>query len=1038
MTVSDAYTASYGATYGVGTTYAQWHNSYAVSESFSLPPPGDASLPVEVANTAGDWMFALVTWRQPAAGDGVTVSMADDAHNWWEPLGAPTADSSAAGITRTAIWAAPAARAATWVLAAPTGFCTALAVLIVDVDGIEPWMQVTGVQGGYTNAGTSLSLALAAPAAQAFLLTAAGSDLNSATISGPGTGWSALDTVTASNSTDHSADLTLSAAWQLVTAAATAAWSSSASLDLSGVLAGVLVSGTPPSQASPDWPVVITETAPAAGATTPPSETTWVDASAYQRALTFTQGRQYTLGQLQAGQGTMTLDNHGGTFIPPGNAPFAGIDSGTPARVRLINPAATCPHNVIWAGFFQRWPPGWDDTERGITQATITDAWTYVNRTLPSILRAEIQDDAPYAYWPLSDTAGTTAASNIAQGGSRLPLNVITSKAGSSGATEVFGANSGALAGDTTVTVTTSGQSSSATGMWQQTLAGQSLTQNGNGFTLQCADPNFPPVSAGVTIEGWFQSLQAAPDWDEIIWDIKDGRGPILQLKVDHTSGDLALSWWNTQGVQQSPITVSTAADYRAAGLVHAAVAFDQASYTVIIDGGALTGASGTWGGTGLRPTFGLISFNGQADRFATGFMWSGYVTHAVIFPFLLPQVRALTHYFAGRFAVTDDTAPGRLDRLLQAASWTGRRCLLPESGDGIDQLVSCSDIGGQPAATALTNIASSTIPAVLAVAPTGDIFYLSKQNAYNQPIKWTLGTDVASGEIPFLPRSGLDYDPSRVVDDIQLTHLDRQDVILPTGLAAVQAAAAQTQYGDITYWVTGYLDGDATKAYTYGPGLYDLANWLAEVFGKPRLRASKITVECFANAANGPGSPAAWQFYGAAAAGDMCQLNLRPVTDAPLVITITGRISQTARTLKFGEDGTVTAKIDVVVDPAPEYSALTCDDPVRGQLNGQNVLAWLCPRSPSPPRAPGPSIRSSRRRTCVPACPTRSPCSPSRPCSPAPRRPPPRTSPTPPTRRCCSTPRSMTAGAVTGPISTAASTSPSCPAGTCASSAAR
>jgi hypothetical protein len=930
------------------SSIASWSNSYAASNAASTPlAPGAASCAVEVANTAGDWMLAIVTWRQASAGDGVTVSVADDAHNWWEPAGAPTGDSSAAGVTRTAIWAAPAARAANFVLAAPTGFVLALAVLVIDVPGIEPWMSVTGVDPGYANAATSLSLSLAAPGSQAFLIAAAGTDDNADTVTGPGAAWSALPAVTASNGADHTADLALTAGWQLTTGAATATWSSTGALDLSGVLAGVLVAAASPAQPNPGWPVVITEIAAGYGALTPPSELAWADASAYQRALTVTQGRQYTLGQLQAGQGTMTFDNQGGAFIPPGSGAFAGIDSGTPGRVRLINPAALCPHNVIWAGPFQRWPPGWDGVLRGVTQATISDAWAYVNTTLPTILRAEIQDDEPYAYWPLSDTAGSAQASNIAQGGSGLPLTVVTSKYGTGTATQEFGTNGGVLPGDTTVTVETSGQTSSSTGMWEQALAGTSAGTNGYGYTLQCQDSGFPAIGSGLTIECFVEPQDFTSPWDLVLWVIKDGRGPVLQASLSHATGHVLLTWWNTNGAQEGPITVSTSGLTSLGLPVHVAVAFDQASYAVYVDGGVLPGASGTFGGTGLRPSFQLISFNGQADRFAAGGMWTGYVAHAAIFPAMLPQIRSLTHWFAAFTAVTDDTAAGRMERLLQPSGWTGRRCILPESGPDIDQMVSCSDIAGQPAATSLTNVAASTLPAVLAVAPTGDVYYLAKQYAYNQPIRWALGDDVAAGEIPFLPLgagSGLDYDPSRVVDDIQITHLDRQDVILPTGMGAVQAAASQKQYGDITYWVTGYLDGDATKPYTYGPGLYDLANWVAGVFGKPRLRAARLAVECFANSANTdiPDSPVlAWQFFGAAAVGDMVQVNIRPVTDSPLVIAITGRISQTERTLKNGEDGQVAATLTLVIDPAPEASALTCDDPVRGQLNGTNVLAW-------------------------------------------------------------------------------------------------
>ena len=71
-----------------------------------------------------------------------------------------------------------------------------------------------------------------------------------------------------------------------------------------------------------------------------------------------------------------------------------------------------------------------------------------------------------------------------------------------------------------------------------------------------------------------------------------------------------------------------------------------------------------------------------------------------------------------------------------------------------------------------------------------------------------------------------------------------------------------------------------------------------------------------------------------------MTQVNRRPPSSGGTQIPVTGRITQTARALKFAMDA-VAGSVTCLIDPAPEASALTLDDPVLGLLNGQKCLAW-------------------------------------------------------------------------------------------------
>jgi hypothetical protein len=1004
------------------TVTASWSNSSAVISGFTFPFPAARPLQIPVANTAGDWMLAIVTWRQVAAGAGVTVSVADDAHNYWEPLGAPSGDSAAAGVTRTAIWYAPAARAAQFVQACPTGNVLSIAALILDVAGMSKWFTLTAITPGFANANTALSLGIGAPASSAFMLAVVGTDNLSFAISGPGAGWSAQSIVTASNGTDTTADLQLTAAWQTASTAQTAAWTSAGTLDLSGVTAGILVTTAAPAQPNPNWPVVITELAPGAGVATPPSQITWTPISARSLAMTIQQGRQYTMGQLQAGQGTLTIDNPDGALIPPGTGAFAGIDSGTPVRQRMIWPSSATPYYVPFSGFYQRWPFAFEaDMLRGKTDATILDVWAYAGGTQNSMAREELLLDSPYALWPLNDPVGSTTAANLAPGNSN-PLVLVTSKLGAGGATEAFGANSSSgLTGDSSAKTTTSGKGGGASGMWSQILAGTSQNTNGYGFALVCADTGYPLITNGVTIDGWFDLrnnngqvfgftaattgslftcsanfpngtpvvmttasgftipggfatgaiyyvisasgqtfqlsnslggsaitvtssgggfIQATTPWNSVIWSARNVKGVVVELDVSTSNGNLLLTYQTAAG-NQGTITLDSLDHRFVGGMVYVSVAFSKTAYQVQILGVGNLMVSGNFPAP-LPSAFTEFDAGGIQDRSFQGGAWGGYSALLGIYPGMLASVRTLSHYWAGAPGLPGEAPYDRIERILEYAGLTGRRCLLqhklPNETVEVDRVVSGQDIGGQPAATSVNNIASSTLPAMMYVAPTGDIFYLDKYHAWDQPVKWVLGD--GPGEIPFKPAQfATDYDPARVVNDIQLTQLDTSAITIPSGamaattMAAVEAAS-RAQYGDITYQQTGYLQYDASSAYTLGAGLNDLANWLASVYAKPHNRVQGIVVDAASH-------PSSWPFVAGASVGDMVQVSVRPPTAAtsPL-ISLVARVTQTNRSTEFSQSAAA-GSVTCVLDFAPEYNALTCDDAARGLLNGSNVIGW-------------------------------------------------------------------------------------------------
>jgi carbohydrate binding protein with CBM4/9 domain len=736
-------------------------NGRASSSGFFLPNPGCQSLQINVTSgfvPAGTWMIALVGWRQTAANSGTTFMVADDAHNQWEPAGAPHGTSSSSGNVQVAVWYAQACATPQTILIAPTNYAVSFIAEIVYLYGMSNGVTVTPTTTAFANSATTLSaLTQAAPASQSFVITACVGDVDADTLTLGGSGWTAFLNESVSNGVDTTADLRMNSGIQTPTGSCSATWSSSGTQDLAAIITGWLITATTPSLVSANWPLFTLEIAPGAGYSTPPDQITWTPVASPKRFLSFgmTQGKQYELDQLQAGQGTLLLDNPDGALIPPGTGSFAGIGSGTPVRLRAYwpggfgpgdrrGPSNTTPWYVVFSGYFERWPQAWDqNTFRGQTEATIIDAWAYMQAQLNTILRIENLNDNPYAYWPCSDAVGSTTASNIANGNTN-PLLVTTSKLGGGGSAAAFGQDSGALIGDAgTITTTAGVTAATQSTWWGQTLTGTSASTNGYGFDLSCSDTGYPSVTSGVTIESWFNitATPASTAWTPVIWSARNLKGPVIEVDFNPSSGVIILRYGNGAGA--STTINLTSGGYINSGLHHISVAFSQTTYRVMIDGGGNGTYTGTFGAS-LPAAFTIFTAGGIFTSGVTGYAWTGDTAHIAIFPSILPTVRVLSHYWAGNTGMVQDDAAGRMERLLEGANATfSRRCIQQEAFGGAEQndiMASCQDVSGQPAGSSINNVVTDTAPSLLCVAPTGDLFWLGKAFSWNQATSWVLG----------------------------------------------------------------------------------------------------------------------------------------------------------------------------------------------------------------------------------------------------------------------------------------------------------
>lgn len=192
---------------------ATWSDSYPRTPTAYAPgPPPLSPLAVAVANTTGQWLFAVVSWRQDAGTTGVlqypsTVTVSDDAENFWIPVKGVPAQS---GIVRTAVWMAPAARAAEYVFISPNAYQSSLTVLIAEFTADCPWYSVAALASGSTNQGTSVTASVDPGVSGLFAIGVITHDNGAVTPTATNSGWTtftALPTVGTSNGSDHSGDL---------------------------------------------------------------------------------------------------------------------------------------------------------------------------------------------------------------------------------------------------------------------------------------------------------------------------------------------------------------------------------------------------------------------------------------------------------------------------------------------------------------------------------------------------------------------------------------------------------------------------------------------------------------------------------------------------------------------------------------------------------------------------------------------------------------------------------------------------------------
>ena len=688
----------------------QWSNSYGqgtvlgsttpVLQSCVTPLNSTyAVAPGTTTSTAGNWLFAIVTWTQDPTLAEAHVNVADDVHSYWRQFPA----SSISGKTRTTIAYTPnIARSVGNVYVAPDNEITAMNVLVVEFSGLGPWDTLAGTGSNYAAAATSISLSQNA-GGTTFFIGATGGDNTTATQAFLPAGWTGLVTQTQTDGTDHLCDNVLTAAFLPSSASNQSVTGTAGTAEnLSGFILAVLVEGTSPIPAghNPNWPYLIFEAAFGSGFNTPASELTWTDISSRLWRYDETTGIQYQLGSLQATNLTLELDNFDAALSPENaSSPYyPNVTSGTPLRIRAALGTLGGITSNRWYVIqrnAQEWPEEIDESFRRFSPATGTDIWAATSAAGPTPYRGEVYADNPYAWWPCDDQPGSggvlpTFLLNAAPGNTNN-LNIHASPAGV-GAGDAYtttgvdatadgnivpsvaiyetGTNSEWMYGDpeSTPSQALAGNditASPGSASWQ--VAGQLGSGGSNGWFLAVNDASFPPLSGGVTIRGWFNpaffgspagwfynvtgddyNICGQPYSVITLMTLATSSAPVAILQLD-LSGHLNFITYN--GGTGTSHSIYTASDLRAGSFFSVDITMTTTTWTVYVNGGLTATVSGT--ATGMTSAWTWLICNGDLGSSGgsnlSAIQHGGNVaySHITVFPVSLPLWRILAHYQA-------------------------------------------------------------------------------------------------------------------------------------------------------------------------------------------------------------------------------------------------------------------------------------------------------------------------------------------------------------------------------------------------------
>jgi hypothetical protein len=810
-----------------------------------------------ITTTTGSTLVVLAGWDLSTSATSApmpAVYVTDSQDNYWYHI-----DTSTAGVTgsRSAIWYCPNARAISWLSVSLSTFASSLAYTILEIQNLP---DDYALDAAADNANVSaLSLAVnagtAAGADVAFTVLAASSATG--TVTGPA-GWQALTPVTSGAANPN--PVTIYPYWAPITGAGSLSvtFSVDAGTALSGVVAAIAANAPAPVQPKPNMPILKVEAAfgytPGDPSQAPP---VWTDISARALAkpgdsyVISAYGRQYELSQPEAGELTITLDNHDGLFTPGNTASplYPDVVLGTPIRA-----------SAYWQGFWyyvgfgyvERWPQQWPDLPQWtVTTVLAADTMAALNAvTLPAALDGDLLLDAPYVllaadeqYTSYNNGINPTYSSADAQGFVAANESRVNARNGMyvDGTYPVAGQVPPVAIADTGQQTNLLGDNGTGFGTSAITTA-PTFPVSGPGIIY--TDPSMPdPLSAnGVTVEFWviIPSTVASTSLQPVVFSAYGPSSgyftanPSLSVLINNAGGGATLTVYLADG------SSVTAPFNTSANPQQILLEVTSSSLGIWVNGGLQATASlsasqvTSWNAV----TLGCCNY-----AYQTGTISAGNFTafDLALYGYQLPLQRAVSHYVTGESGQQNVDATARLAQIL---SWSGLgfaragQVLFNGVPDGVMQ-GPAYDYKGRTAADAASQLAVNH-SALLAAAPSGALVFTHRWALFNQSPVVVFGDspDAGEGEIPYLQVSEFGYDNTYLYNYIQVT---QQYGANTTITATVPDFSSQHMY----FTRSGLTQTIETMS---NLDVFDLANYEIAKYAQPQLRVSQLSIDVATN----------------------------------------------------------------------------------------------------------------------------------------------------------------------------------------------
>lgn len=619
-------------------------------------------------------------------------------------------------------------------------------------------------------------------------------------------------------------------------------------------------------------------------------------------------------------------------------ATFTPIDMYLPYRILM---SWNGKRQYLCSGWIERWPQTWRDPHWGTVGALGISALATLTAANPTALQGEIQRRNPWAYWPLSDAAGSTTATNIA-GRSTAQLVKTDMNAGPGTANSDFGAvtqgtqaNAQGIPGPPSTPFISTLVGDPGTGWGSEydwsynagvyTGNGKTEINANKGTALVTTGAQMPNISGGITI--FWCGMLTIPDQeliqseitkDPTVFILRDtdpadgiGQGSVIKISLLHgTAASVNVTFWNA--ATHASGSVNTGAQYGVQWQAYA-LTFNRTSWSFYAGGSLVTG-----GAMSLVDNFSGIDIGGEADQFFSGNPYPGMLAHFTIFDRQLTEGDIFQLTVAAQLAYGADTevTSDRIQRKLDTVNMkTGRimdngatTWLDAEGTDSTTIMDLTNSIAGYEDAYVFEDAAG-----ILQCRP-------PSRYAFQGP-KAVLGENAAGGELPYLPGPEIDFDPTYLYNNITVFNSIFNSAAFNNSLQAStfssQDDVSALKYGLRTFSRNTRLAQDELQEVFY------LTYWLLSQYSSSEPRFQSVTLDPASN-------PNLWRFCLTVEVADIVTVVRRPI-GAPT-------ISANCVVMEVSHDGSSGRHLVQLTLAQARSSGLITNDVVQG-IAGTNYF---------------------------------------------------------------------------------------------------